>query len=244
MVATGVRPTVFIVAGLVLSSRVVAGPEWCEVSDAGSTRATAQVITVAGPVTKIKCGSLSTGLVADYEDMYLLRINDNTTFLARTINVPPDDPTDFNTELWLFDANGFGIVGNDDAPAPPATTLSQLLPMANDNSGAMITGPGCFYLAVSGHANVPVSAGGVIFNQNSATEISGPDGPGGGLTHLGWSGPGAVGHYTVELMAVSGPPCANIPAVDDVGLGVLVILVAMAGIILIRRRRPQPATPL
>jgi hypothetical protein len=106
---------------------VEAGPDWIEDDhgDAGSFPGSAQVTqgTSVGGLSRIS-GSLDgsglMGLVGgqgDFEDMYLIRITDPLNFCATTVPCGPGcGSATFDTQLWLFDANGFGLLGNNDTP--------------------------------------------------------------------------------------------------------------------------------
>ena len=192
---------------------VMAGPIWPE-GAAGRMPSSAEPVTV--PVTHITgalTGSAFRGVDAnDYEDMYQIRILDprdcggkgftaNTTWM-----VTPGGINDFNTQLWLFDATGRGLLGNDDAGiGVPQSFIS--FP-ANDLTLQPFTGPGIYYLAITGFNDDPLSPGGPIFNQASPFEISGPDGPGAPLPINNWSANGTsdIGLYDIELECVGAVP--------------------------------------
>ncbi len=196
----------------------VAGPIWDEIAhgDAGSLPSTAQEVTgVANtPVTKI-IGEL-TGLpiigVPDFEDVFVIRIPDScgdpqATFEARTTSVN-GGANDFDTQLWLFRAgganDGLGLLGNDDFG--PGIIQSRVAFPSTDGTMIEFPGEGLFYLAISGFDNDPRSALGPVFDQDSFTEISGPDGNGGGLPFEDWDGIGAVGAYEIDLSCVTVVP--------------------------------------
>jgi hypothetical protein len=234
-----------IVLVLACASRAIAGPNWDEAinggGDAGSSIITAQPVTLL-QVNRIS-GSLSTGVVADFEDVYLIRITEPTLFQAHTDSAGGGS-ADFDTQLWLFSAIGLGLLGNDDVATNDFQ--SQLLASSNDGTGIMLTTPGCYYLAISGFNNDPLSAGGAIFNQVSFTEISGPDGPGGAQPLSGWTGAGAVGNYAIQFITtpptVGGPVCQAIPTLSEWGLIILTLVLLTAGGVLIRRQR-RSVTP-
>ncbi len=156
---------------------------------------------------------------ADREDMYLIFISDPANF---SLSVGPG--TGFDTQLWLFRAepripmiDGFGLLANDDVSAVDAGAM--LGPMSDDGTGISLTTPGLYYLAVSGGSGVlglpgdgriPFAAPGPqavgplpIFEFLFPTEISGPDGLGGGLPIFDWLGEGEVGSYDIALEGVS-----------------------------------------
>lgn len=211
------------------ASLALAGPEWPEIGDAGSLPGTAQpVIGGGGPLTKIN-GELTgpPGLpgagLGDYEDMYLIFINDPGIFRASTL-LADDGFANFDPSLWLFNADGTALLGNLDAGIGTQDAL--LLGESNDGSGAMITAPGLYLLAISGSPNIPL--GGIstqpMFNFGAtAGEISGPDGPGGGLDQItDWSGPGGFGLYSIALQGVSTivPAPAGLCALSGLLIGV------------------------
>jgi hypothetical protein len=68
-------------------------------------------------------------------DMYAIYIEDPATFSATTVG-----GATFDTQLWLFDANGKGVVANDDSGG---------LQSRIDNTAGCITAPGVYYLAIS-----------------------------------------------------------------------------------------------
>ncbi|MDT7960923.1 MAG: DVUA0089 family protein, partial [Armatimonadota bacterium] len=74
-------------------------------------------------------------LDADDVDMYAIYIEDPATFSATTVG-----GATFDTQLWLFDANGKGVVANDDSGG---------LQSRIDNTAGCITAPGVYYLAIS-----------------------------------------------------------------------------------------------
>lgn len=229
--------TAFIMLIGFMPAGVIAGPIWPE-GAAGRLPAFAEPVTV--PVTHITgalTGSLFRGVEAnDFEDMYQIRILDehqcggkgftaNTTWM-----VTPGGINDFNTQLWLFDAAGRGLLGNDDAgPGVPQSFIS--FP-ANDLTLQPFPGPGIYYLAITGFNDDPLSPGGQIFNQSSPFEISGPDGPGGLLPINNWTSSGSsdIGLYDIQLECVGAVP-------EPAACSLLLVGVALA---LTRRGRRLP----
>jgi hypothetical protein len=164
--------------------------------DAGQTLATADVTMGAkGPLTDIK-GTLIPGqpdpdtpnflLPSPDVDLYKIMIVDPGTFSATTVN--KQTPATLDTELFLFDSKGKGIVANDDTSM---TEVRSTIPVT-----FFVTQPGIYYLGISSSVGMtgkglnPVSAGGQIFNLDPATSISGPIGPGGNQALSGWQGMG------------------------------------------------------
>jgi len=235
-------------AGVAISLSAVpafAGPEWVELStDAGSLPAAAQKIEGDGTLGKISGSLDGTSSIAggpgDFEDMYLLQIDDPLNFTATT-TVQGGGSAEFDAQLWLFKVDGLGLLGNDDTfivnPPPGLAGKGGIIvsgatlgPMATDNTGQTIPGAGLYLLAISGHFDIPRSDGGFIFSFDGSTEISGPDGAGGtqGITSWenvgvpdfnGLSLAGATGAYTISLTGTSQVPADILKLALDIKPG-------------------------
>jgi len=184
------------------STPLLAGPDWDEIGDAGSLRSTAQVLFGSGPVRTLAGNLFAASLAGDEEsedaqDMFRLVIVDpvTITFFAGTAAGFGGEAT-FNTRLWLFDSDGFGLLANDDSGGPQ----SGFFDMSDDGTNIVIDAPGVYYLAITGAGVEPVDEFlQPIFDLDSSTEISGPDGSGGGGAVAGWIGDGEAGGYIVAL---------------------------------------------
>jgi hypothetical protein len=159
--------------------------------DAGDTPETAQS-TGSGVLTAIR-GTLD----ADDVDMYAIRITDPNLFVASL-----RCGAQFDTQLFLFDANGNGVVHNDDTFG----LLSYL-----DNSTGCIPAPGVYYLAISRYNRDPVGCeGGLIWNNSPFSAIRCPDGPESTSRVAGWSGSTAAGGtYIITLQGAEGATAGN-----------------------------------
>ncbi len=206
----GAASAVLLVAGASL-----AGPEWEEPpgNDAGRFPNDAQVPQGAGSLGSIKgilqgdpvtLGGGGGGGGGDFQDMYKIRICDPANFLAEAkaqIGFPA-----FNTQLWLFRADGRGLLANDNDTSGVGGILSVLPNMSNDGTGIVITHPGIYYIAISGFNSDADADPGIalpIFTQASVTEVSGPDGPGGTIPIIDWDPDfGAIGRYRILLRGV------------------------------------------
>lgn len=208
-----------------LSAASLAGPDWTEVGDAGSDFNSAQIPFGTGQLRTI-AGSLggTRGGEIDYEDMYVIGVSDPGAFRIELIN------PGFDAQLFIFNITlagaAFGLLANDNANE--FTTDPVLTPVATDGTGAILDLPGDYLIGISGKGRDPVSAGGLIFDFQDPTEISGADGPGGLLRHIAWVGEGEVGDYLLELEGIVFP---DIPAPGSIGA------LALAGLALSRRRR-------
>lgn len=210
-----------------MAGMAVAGPDWLEQGDAGSTITSAQKPQrpLGAESLESVSGSLAEGFaVPDYEDLYYIRIMDPGNFSIRPVFA------DFNVVLYLFNitvnGEGYGLLGNDDES--PTSSLPKLTAFSTDGTGVQVSVPGDYVLAVTGRGRTPVSRSGAIFNLASPTEISGPDGPGGFNPLMDWTGVGETGHYSFQMVATDFPA---VPA--PAGLAVL----AAGGLALGRRRR-------
>lgn len=213
-------------AVVVCSGSALAGPDWIENGDAGPLIGNAQRTLGSGQLNSIS-GSLSLGFGLgggnDLEDMYLIQVLDPVNF-SMTIS-----GADFDPQIFIFNVTepgeAFGLLGNLDSTESDIPFLG---PQSNDGTGAQISLPGVYAVAISGAGRLPVSLGGEIFDFRSPTEISGPDGPGGLNPHNGWIGDGEVGSYTVEI---EGGGFYDVPGPG--GLPVLALMALAGG----RRRR-------
>jgi hypothetical protein len=105
-----------------------------------------------------------------------------------------------------------------------------LTSFANDGSGARVNAPGIYALVITAGDRRPVSdAGQIYFFGEDRTEISGPDGPGGRLPHMGWTGAGGSGVYRVDIAGATFVDVPTPGALGALALGTLGLAV--------RRRR-------
>ena len=207
----------------VLSSFLIGGPShaasFTEIADAGNLPATAQVTAGIGLLTEID-GKLSPA-DGDGQDMYRIHIDGGGTFSATTVG-----GVGFDTELFLFDANGIGVYANDDASGDFAPSTLRA------NTSLTPISPGDYYLAITQCCSAPVSNDGQIFTimGPSHRALSGPTGAGGALPVTGYAGgfvqtPGG-GAYQIFL---TGAHASVVPEPDAfalmlAGLGMMSLL--------------------
>ena len=224
-----------LVAAAAATASTMVGFDWVQDCgmDAGSFPGTAQAVTAPGPVGSIS-GCLGASVLdgpSDTEDMYLINIAEPDEFFAQTLEMTP-----FNPQLFLFRADGRGLLANNNIQ--PGDQEAQLLPIANDGSGAQLDQPGLYLLAISASGNDPISDGGPIFNLADPAEISGPDGPGGGQQIVDWGAQFdfAGGEYTIMLNGVVGVPSpAGVPAYSPLSIAIISVIVIGAAVVLLRR---------
>ena len=164
--------------------------------DAGDLPGTAQDLSGA-PVDAID-GSIATG--AD-QDLYRVCLEGGGTFSATTVG-----GTKLDTQLFLFDAAGLGVYGNDDSQATRQSTLPALHELTP-------TAPGVYLLAITPYNRDPDSAAGAIFGSGG---VLAPDGPGVRAADRLGGRVGVPGDYRIGLTGTAGcaPPDATAPTVD------------------------------
>jgi hypothetical protein len=164
---------------------------WSEQGDAGDLPETAQS-TGNGALAQIQ-GNLS----ADDVDMYAIYITDPANFSASTVG-----GATFDTQLWLFDSDGKGVVFNDDAVG---TTAPQ---SRIDNSSGCLTDrpPGIYYLAISRYDRDATGCErGLLWLSTPFRAVRCPDGAERASRVAGWSGSTvAGGAYTIFLTGAEG----------------------------------------
>ena len=173
--------------------------------DAGDLPATAAVPPpLSGPLTLIH-GNIASDTDAD---MYQIYICNPGAFSASTVG---GTGTLVDTQLWLFNATGFGVAFDDDEEAPGTTLRSRIT-----NRFTASLNPGLFYIAVSGYDHDAVDSGGraiwldedpVLFYRSERA----PDGPGAANPIAAWdSSTSVTGTYNILLTGTcfpGGPAC-------------------------------------
>lgn len=218
------RTKVVAITGLLgCASVAMAGPDWTEVGDAGSGPGTAQVPLGNGVINSISGRLGNRGSIEDFEDMYFIGVDEPGAFNLTIANA------DFDAQLFVFhftlSGAALGLLANDNAH--DETNLPVITPIATDGTGVVLDLPGIYLVAVAGAGRRPVSMTGDIFSFDSATEISGADGPGGLNRLIGWEGEGETGSYNVMTDGTIFP---DIPAPGTLAL------LGVAGLVTRRRR--------
>lgn len=171
---------------------------YTETGDAGDLPATAQIVTgPANTALTLLTGALTlTNGISD-SDMFQIYVSDPAAFAASNTGFFAGS-NNFDSQIFLFNAAGRGVVGNDDA----ASGGSQSSIAAGSISGLQM---GVYYLLISGSSRYAVSSGGLIFpNLNDGTTdptaTVGPTGPGGALPISGYNGSSNDGgNYRITL---------------------------------------------
>ena len=141
------------------------------------------------------------GMIANDADMYAICINDVATFQATTIG----GPTAFDSQLFLFNADGTGALMSDDDTAVAGFSLINAAAAADPDYD--LTSGGLYYLAVSAYNKDPITSGvatdTIWANQNNVPNFLGTYGPNGVTPTApiaGWTTGGTtVASYTITL---------------------------------------------
>ncbi len=167
--------------------------QWEEIADgggdAGDLPASAQIPTGTDPLTSIG-GTIETGSDVD---MFSITICDVDSFNATTVG----NGTAFDTMLWLFNADGTGVVANDDSQSSLQSTLTNTFVAANGN----------YYLAIDRFFVRAIDeTGAFLWTTTAEAPPSNPN------PVAGWSGTGfSGGDYQITLagtcFAGGGPSC-------------------------------------
>jgi len=184
--------------------------EWNETvhgsGDAGELVSSAQSVDLSGSVLTIR-GALGTGDA----DMYKLHLCTPGSFSASTVG-----GTTVDTQLFLFRADGTGIVMDDDDATPGTTHLQSLL--SNTYTASLAAGD--YYMAISQWDKDPLDASG---NQLWLDLVGGsyrvehaPDDVGAANPMSFWSTTtGVGGAYVVTLGGISGASCGPVCGTSD-----------------------------
>jgi hypothetical protein len=171
--------TAVLVASPFMSSLAMAQIH-VEAGDAGDLPLTAQIVESV-PLTGIS-GTLGAG----DKDMYKMRILDGAQVFTAEVSVGGD------SQLFLFDSAGRGVLTNDDVDAIfPRSRISSVLPA------------GEYFLAISEFNNDPLSGVELIFNEPPPNATIGPLDPTAQIT--GWTLPEGSGFsYQISLTNAAG----------------------------------------
>ena len=198
-----IRLVLWTLATSALMAAASAQITYQEQGDAGDLPETAQA---TGTDTSTALGAIRGTLEANGVDMYAIYIADPANFSATTVN----NQTTFDTQLWLFDAQGKGVVFNDQAVGTNLD-LSRI-----DNSTGCLTGrsAGVYYIAISRYNRDAIGCeDGLIWANSPFRAVRCPDGPERGSRVAGWVGTTPVaGNYEITLTgAFTAPAQSNIP---------------------------------
>lgn len=180
-----------------------------ESGDAGDTLATAQVL--AGGTNVI------TGNLSNDSDLFQFYWGGGAFYVNTG-----GSSSDFDTQLFLFNASGAGVWANDDG-----------LPNLGSYIEDAALAAGTYYLAISGYNRDPVSASGVMFQSSPFAAQYGP--LFGSETLQSWSQSGTGGAYTIQFRSASGQDVQTGTVPEPGMLGLLGL--GLTGLMAIGRRK-------
>jgi hypothetical protein len=170
-------------------------------------------------------------------DVFEITITDFTNFSATTVDAGAFSIPD--TELFLFNAAGFGVLGNDDIDGGntfsclPAAGPSNLC-VSSLPAGVGPTSDGTYFLAITRSANSPLDGdGNDIFTFLESTDVVGPNAGVGALA--GWdngvftSPDTDLQNFDIQLTGTA-PPTAPEPST-------WALLITGLAFILLRRKK-------
>ncbi|MBZ0150525.1 MAG: hypothetical protein K8J09_03265 [Planctomycetes bacterium] len=188
-------------AAPLLLPTLLSAQTWTETAaGAGQTWSTSETPLGSGPLTRIQ-GTIDAGRAAD---IYLVRVDDLATFQVSTVG-----GANFDTQLWMFGADGIGLGHRDDDVGSGLSTLTGYGPY----------GPGTVLIAVSEYDNDPLDQNGdQLWNDTPYDTERWPDGPGAANPFTQWSGTSSTARpYTLTLRGASFAAEVN-PAETQVAL--------------------------
>lgn len=154
-------------------------------------------------------------LTAADVDLYCIMITDPSTFRAST----GSGGATFDTQLFLFDSTGRGVTMDDDDPGGGVQSTI---------TGAFVTSPGTYYIAISQYNIDPVDANSALIWANTPFGVErAPDGPGAANPLSSWSGTaGSGGNYRIAITGATwcsggGGPETIVPTGFTIGPGIV-----------------------
>ncbi|MCL6623294.1 MAG: PEP-CTERM sorting domain-containing protein [Fimbriimonadales bacterium] len=202
--------------------------QWNETGDAPEAPSAQFTGPFSNPLTTIM-GSLNPG-GGDYGDAYFIYIADPLGFSATTVG-----GATWDTQLFLFKADGLGVLHNDDSPAGTLQSyMGYAYPVNPGGNPWNVWAPanlpvGTYIIQVTQYNRDPVNAGNaLIWNSSPFNQQRTPDGPGAPGPVASWTGtPTGASTYTISFTGVHSVPEP----------GTLLALGAGVALLLARRRK-------
>jgi len=176
-----------------LTATALAQVDWTEQGDAGDLPETAQA---TGTDTSTPLSTISGTLDANDVDMFAIYIADPSAFRAETNTTT----TNFDSQLWLFDVNGNGIVHDDDSAGSFRSRIT--------NANNCIPGPGTYYIAISRWDRDPRDCDDIAIwtRTENACAVAGRS------RVASWTGSTSAGTYQIVLRGAFTSPLGADPA--------------------------------
>jgi len=176
-----------------LTATALAQVDWTEQGDAGDLPETAQA---TGTDTNTPLSSISGALDANDVDMFAIYIADPSAFRAETNTTT----TNFDSQLWLFDVNGNGIVHDDDSAGGLRSRIT--------NANNCIPGPGIYYIAISRFNRDPRDCNDIAIWTGTVNACA----VAGSSRVASWTGTTIAGTYQIVLQGAFTSPLGADPA--------------------------------
>ena len=230
--------TSILILVTMLACETLVATTWVETTDAADLPA-GQVVEGLGTLLEIEGELGGRSPSFDAVDMFTVRIVDPAAFSATVSNaayVSGHEPID--TQLFLFDESGFGVICNDDSVG-----ILSALPAGHEFSPQE---PGTYYLAIAVFDNDPISSHDdpdrsprrifpgdpphivEVGEGEGFYRTGGPTGPGGDGPIVGWDGAQIVAPHFAYTISLAGVEFARPPAphveLRQVGADLSVIL--------------------
>lgn len=176
-----------------------------EIGDAGQSLSDAQIISLKEPeILDFISGEIDNS--SNDVDLFKISLTGKTPFSAQLYSFSPSYALLVDVQLFLFDANGLGVIANDDnSQTPGAVYPTKTLDgvSAIPKLPSTLLPAGDYFLGISGFDNDPVSTNGLIFPNEPFQAVVGPTGAGGGAPLSGWTGNSSEGaFYVIQLTGV------------------------------------------
>jgi len=141
----------------------------------------------------------------DFQDAIPIFISDVANW---SILTQATGGSDFDTVLWLFDANGKAIGANDNMDSTSA--FSQI----GAEDGLAVTAPGIYWIIISGAGTEPIDDLGIpVFGPGAPTDVLTPGSASPTNQIDGWFGTGETGDYMIMFEGIRGVTASDlIPA--------------------------------
>lgn len=199
-----------------------------EIGDAGELPGAAQYTGAVGPLEYIQGTMLNFPGIRDI-DVFAIDIFDPNSFFASTVNsntvgVAPE----FDTQLFLFDRNGNGVVANDDAPADLRSTIpaGSLMGRAAD----------LYFLAIAEIGDTPIDDMGNPLFDFDGSAVSGVGPLAGWLSDLNATA-ASGGLYQIDLAGARGAEISQVVP-EPATLAMFSVLLSLVAVR--TRFRPRP----
>lgn len=210
---TRITQAAAIAAAVLLTFAPATAATWVESGDADNLPGAAQSTVGPGPLTSIT-GTLPT---ESDVDMFRISITDNATFTAAITSLT----TFADADIWLFDANGFGISATNLVSAGVAKV-----------TGANVPANGDYFLAISSDMAAAINPPGAMWLPAYHQDVA-PNGPGAALAITSWVG-ASVNNTTAYTVLLTGAEFSSVPEP-----GSLALLAAAPCLMLLRRKARQ-----